>query len=115
MPDRRRVVDIAVVPFSTLSSLPSVGSSYPPQSCSRTLWRTATALTLLMTAAVLPPVLSWTPRPSMSAADADAAVHVGPLGVGRRETLLKQCSEFNRILAKVILISYTFNLFHSSN
>jgi len=53
----------------------------------------------------------------VSAADADAAVHVGPLGVGRRETLLKQCSEFNRIIISkiVMLISYTFNLFHSSN
>ena len=34
-------------------------------------------------------VLSWTPQPSLSPVDADAAVRAGPLEVGRRETPLK--------------------------
>jgi len=46
-------------------------------------------------AVAVSPVLTPTPGPSLSPVDADAAVHAGPLEVGRHEMTLKHCVRLN--------------------
>ena len=71
----------------------SVGNSCPTLRCTRTLSRTATAATRLMTAAAAAvyPVSYWTLEHLLLPVGANLEFHAGLLEVGRREMQLKHC------------------------